>query len=167
MYIYIYMYIWGAAAGTDGLLWNAKCRSCKELWVKNTLIIARNHCSQLASPWRCSIQVCTQPIMGPHGPSWAISDYWLWLALLVSRYLSNATTCVLCFRRVKDHNSPNYCLTLLKKTCVRQVVAPPWEGSLRRVSREDVCSGAPSPTRPQTALRSLLAWYIYIYIYII
>ena len=27
--------------------------------------------------WMCSIQACTHPVVGHHGPSWAISDYWL------------------------------------------------------------------------------------------
>ena len=49
--------------------------------LKNAHIIARKHYSQLA----CHIQVCTQPVMGHHGPSQAISDYWLWY--LVSGFI--------------------------------------------------------------------------------
>ena len=49
-----------------------------------------------------------------------------WVALLVSRYLSNAASFALgVFRRVKDHHSLLHYSPLLK-TCVRQVVLDKW-----------------------------------------
>ena len=46
-----------------------------------------------------------------------------WVALLVSRYLSNAASFALCvFRRVKDHRILLDDSPLLKKTCVGQVM---------------------------------------------
>ena len=45
-----------------------------------------------------------------------------WVALPVSRYLSNAEFVLCLFRRVKDHYNSLHNLPLLKNTCVRQVV---------------------------------------------
>ena len=48
-----------------------------------------------------------------------------WVALVVSRYLSNAASIVLCvIRRVKDHHKLLHDSPLLKNTFVRQVVPP-------------------------------------------
>ena len=50
-----------------------------------------------------------------------------WVALLVSRYLSNAASFVLCvLRRVKDHHTVLHYSPRLKNICVRQVALDKW-----------------------------------------
>ena len=77
---------------------------------RNTLADIRTHCRE------------TGCITSPRSTSSAF----LW-ALLVSRYLSQTASLVVCaFRRVKDHHNLLHASPLLKLTCVRQVVLDKW-----------------------------------------
>ena len=52
---------------------------------------------------------------------------YLWVALPVLRYLSDAASFVLSVsRRVKEHHNLPLCSRLLRKTCVRRVVLDKW-----------------------------------------
>ena len=64
--------------------------------------------------------------------------WYLWVALLVCRCLSNAASFVLCvFRLVEDHQHLLHSSPLMKKTCVRQVL------SVRQVAPPDASSRPP------------------------
>ena len=68
-----------------------------------------------------------------------------WVALLVEGYLSDAASFVLCvFCRVKDHHKLLHYSSLLKKTCVKQVVLDKWL---------PLTPGSPFPARSERVMQ--------------
>ena len=89
-----------------------------------------------------------------------------WVALLVSRYLSNAASFVLCVLcRVKDRHALQHSSPFLKKACVRQVASdkcfPPSFAVLSSAPFRKLCL----PLRGPQHIYIYIS-YIYIYIYI-
>ena len=88
---------------------------------KEHLFHSQNHYSQLAShEGRCSIQVCTHPVMGHHGLSWAITGYFWLLTVIygVSIQVSMAYHWFICpnqldriFERAPAEGGPSNCPT--------------------------------------------------------
>ena len=157
VYIYIYIYIhiyidvvilvvvyWG---NTNRVVSN-RVVSKGPLYPSKTKIVI-SFCFLIRPRLYASDGRCRAP--GPPGPAPG-SGSPPWAALLVSCYLSNTASFVLCvFCRVKDHHDLLHDSPLLKNTCVRQVVS-----SVRQVIPLTTSKNSPKCPAPPSPWRRLL-----------